>query len=193
MTGTQRTPKGSIYGGLNNINVYSILDSKYSSYFGFAREEVEVMLSYYGIENKEEEVWAWYGGYRFGNLDIYNPWSVINYISAGMIPHPYWLNTGRNEIIGEVLSKASLDITKGLESLINGEKVTTFVDTDVIYPEIGVSPYSVYSFLFLSGYLKIDKIYPQFSGSCMCDIRIPNKEIYYVYEKEIKIESEEGH
>lgn len=185
MTGILRVAKEGIFSGLNNIKVYSILDSKYSSYFGFVREEVEEMLSYYKLENKKEEIKNWYNGYRFGNTEVYNPWSVINYISDGSNPNPYWLNAGGNEIIGEILSKATLDITKGLESLLNGGKVTTFVDTDVIYPEIGNNSYIIYSFLLLSGYLKIDKLYPQFRGSCMCDVRIPNKEIAYVYEKEI--------
>ncbi|MGN0905506.1 MAG: AAA family ATPase, partial [Bullifex sp.] len=185
LTGILRVAKESIFSGLNNLKVYSILNSKYSAYFGFVREEVEEMLSYYEIENKKEEIREWYDGYRFGDTEVYNPWSVINYISDGAVPNPYWLSTGGNEIIGETLSKATLDVTKGLEILLNGGKITTIVDTDVIYPEIGRKPYIIYSFLLLSGYLKIEKIYPQLDGNYMCDVKIPNKEISYVYEKEI--------
>ena len=185
LTGILRVAKESIFSGLNNLKVYSILNSKYSAYFGFVKEEVEEMLSYYELENKKEEIREWYDGYRFGDTEVYNPWSVINYISDGAVPNPYWLMAGGNEIIGETLSKATLDVTKGLEILLNGGKITTIVDTDVIYPEIGRNPYIIYSFLLLSGYLKIEKIYPQLDGNCMCDVRIPNKEISYVYEKEI--------
>lgn len=185
LTGILRVAKESIFSGLNNLKVYSILDSKYSTYFGFNSEEVGELLSYYDMEDKKEEIKEWYDGYRFGDTEVYNPWSVINYISDGSTPHPYWLSTGGNEIIGEVLSKSTLAVTKGLETLLNGGKVTTYIDTDVIYPEIGRNPYIIYSFLLLSGYLKIEKLYPQFDGSIMCDVKIPNKEISYVYEKEI--------
>lgn len=177
--------KESIFSGMNNLKTNSILDNSYSSYFGFTNEEVKDMLAYYEYEDKYQEILEWYDGYRFGNTEIFNPWSVINYISDQCFPKAFWQSTGSNDIIGEIIGTATPEITENLYKLFCGNTITTYVDTSVIYPEVQNNPYSIYSFLLVACYLKVAAIYPQNDGNYMCDVAIPNKEILYVYEKEV--------
>lgn len=185
LTGILRVAKESIFSGMNNLKTNSILDNSYSSYFGFTNEEVREMLAYYDYEDKYQEILEWYDGYRFGNTEIFNPWSVINYISDQCFPKAFWQSTGSNDIIGEIIGTATPEITENLYKLFCGNTITTYVDTSVIYPEVQTNPYSIYSFLLVAGYLKVAAIYPQNDGNYMCDVAIPNKEILYVYEKEV--------
>lgn len=185
LTGILRVAKESIFSGMNNLKTYSILDDGYSSYFGFTEKEVKDMLRYYGKDDKYNELSEWYDGYRFGNTEIFNPWSVINYISDNCFPKTFWQSTGSNEIIGEIIQAATPEITKDLYKLLCGEKIAAYIDTSVIYPEVQNNPYSIYSFLLVAGYLKVANIYPQSDGNFMCDVAIPNKEITFVYEKEV--------
>lgn len=185
LTGILRVAKESIFSGMNNLKTYSILDDGYSSYFGFTEKEVKDMLRYYGKDDKYNELSEWYNGYRFGNTEIFNPWSVINYISDNCFPKAFWQSTGSNEIIGEIIQTATPEITKDLYKLLCGEKIAAYIDTGVIYPEVQNNPYSIYSFLLVAGYLKVANIYPQSDGNFMCDVAIPNKEITFVYEKEV--------
>ena len=185
LTGILRVAKESIFSGMNNLKTNSILDNNYSSYFGFTNEEVREMLAYYDYEDKYQEICEWYDGYRFGNSEIFNPWSVINYISDQCFPKAFWQSTGSNDIIGEIIGTATPEINENLYKLFCGNTVTTYVDTSVIYPEVQSNPNSIYSFLLVAGYLKVAEIYPQNDGNYMCDVAIPNKEILYVYEKEV--------
>ncbi len=185
LTGILRVAKESIFSGLNNLKINSILDEGYSQYFGFTKGEVKELLAYYGVANKYDEVCAWYDGYLFGNTEIFNPWSVINYVSDNCFPKAFWQSTGSNEIIGEIIASATPEIAENLHKLLASEQVTTYVDTNVIYPEVNSNPYSIYSFLLMAGYLKVAGGYPQNDGNYMCDIAIPNKEIAFVYSKEI--------
>ena len=185
LTGILRVAKESIFSGMNNLKTYSILDDGYSSYFGFTEKEVKDMLRYYGKDDKYNELSEWYDGYRFGNTEIFNPWSVINYISDNCFPKAFWQSTGSNDIIGEIVKTATPEITEDLYKLLCGEKIATYIDTGVIYPEVQNNPYSIYSFLLVAGYLKVANIYPQSDGNFMCDVAIPNKEITFVYEKEV--------
>ena len=187
LTGILRVAKESIFSGMNNLKTNSILDNNYSSYFGFTNEEVRDMLAYYDYdyEDKYQEICEWYDGYRFGNSEIFNPWSVINYISDQCFPKAFWQSTGSNDIIGEIIGTATPEINENLYKLFCGNTVTTYVDTSVIYPEVQSNPNSIYSFLLVAGYLKVAEIYPQNDGNYMCDVAIPNKEILYAYEKEV--------
>ena len=185
LTGILRVAKESIFSGMNNLKTYSILDDGYSSYFGFTEKEVKDMLRYYGKDDKYNELSEWYDGYRFGNTEIFNPWSVINYISDNCFPKAFWQSTGSNDIIGEIIKTATPEITEDLYKLLCGEKIAAYIDTGVIYPEVQNNPYSIYSFLLVAGYLKVANIYPQSDGNFMCDVAIPNKEITFVYEKEV--------
>lgn len=185
LTGILRIAKESIFSGMNNLKTYSILEESYSEYFGFTTEEVRELLQYYGKEDKMQEVCDWYDGYHFGDTEIFNPWSVLNYVSDKCFPKAFWQSTGSNDIIGEIIAAATPEITEGLHRLLCGEKITTYIDTSVIYPEVQKNPYSIYSFLLIAGYLKVAAVYPQNDGNFMCDVAIPNKEIAYVYEKEV--------
>lgn len=185
LTGILRVAKESIFSGLNNISVHSILDDKYSEYFGFTPEEIKEMTAYYEATDKYGEICDWYDGYRFGTTEIFNPWSVINYFYRHCEARPYWLSTGSNAIIGEVLSKADEEIYLRLTKLLQGETFTTFVDTSVIYPEIRKNPSSIYSFLLVAGYLKVLRSDLSISGDYICEVGLPNREIAYVYNKEI--------
>lgn len=179
LTGILRVAKESI------LSTNTILDDSYSSYFGFTKDEVKDMLEYYEYEDKYQEICEWYDGYCFGNTEIFNPWSVINYISDQCFPKAFWQSTGSNDIIGEIIGAATPEINENLYKLLCGNTVTTYVDTSVIYPEVQSNPYSIYSFLLVAGYLKVAAIYPQNDGNYMCDVAIPNKEIAFVYEKEV--------
>ncbi len=185
LTGILRVAKESIFSGLNNLKINSILDNKYSDYFGFNSEEVREMALYYGASEKYDEVCAWYDGYRFGRSEIFNPWSVINYFNNECEPRAFWQSTGSNDIIGEVLADADESIYEHLNALLRGESFLTYIDTGVIYPQIRNNPSSVYSFLLVAGYLKAIRTEASFSGDFMCEVAIPNKEIAFVYNKEI--------
>ena len=185
MTGILRVAKESIFSGMNNLKVNTILDDRYSGYFGFSRDEVEQMLAYYGQNNKLTEVCDWYDGYQFGRTEIFNPWSVINYVDEKCVPKAFWLSTGSNDIIGEIIASATPEIIENLRRLMQGETLSTYVDSSVIYPEVKKNASGIYSFLLVAGYLRCTKILPQDDGNFMCQVSIPNKEISFVYAKEI--------
>ena len=185
LTGILRVAKESMFSGLNNIKVNSVLDNRYSEYFGFTSEEVQEMAEYYGAPEKYEELCEWYDGYRFGKTEIFNPWSVIGYFNNECIPRAFWQSTGSNDIISEVLSNATVETYEKLESLMQGKSFVTHIDTGVIYPQLQNNPSSIYSFLLVTGYLKAVTNDQPFGGDYMCEVALPNKEISYVYSKEI--------
>ena len=185
LTGILRVAKESIFSGLNNLKINSILDEKYSQYFGFTASEVRAMAAYYGVPDKYDEICQWYDGYRFGDTDIFNPWSVINYFNNNCKPKAFWQFTGSNDIIGEILANADEDIYERLNMLMQGKSFLTYVDTGVIYPQIQNNPSTIYSFLLVAGYLKSLRSDSEFGSDYMCEVAIPNKEISFVYSKEI--------
>ena len=185
LTGIFRIAQESIFSGLNNLTVNSVMDEKYDQFFGFTASEVRDMLEYYGVLDKESELKNWYDGYLFGSTEIYNPWSVINYISKGCIPQAYWVNTGKNEILEDVLKVATDDITERLYSLLQGERVIAKIDQNVVYRSLSEDPANIYSLLLVAGYLKTPKKELQADGSYMCEVSIPNREIAAVYKSEI--------
>lgn len=185
LTGILRVAKESIFSGLNNIKVNSVLDNRYSEYFGFTSEEVQEMAEYYGAPEKYDELCEWYDGYRFGKTEIFNPWSVIGYFNNECIPRAFWQSTGSNDIISEVLGNATIETYEKLESLMQRKSFVTHIDTGVIYPQLQNNPSSIYSFLLVTGYLKAVTNDQPFGGDYMCEVALPNKEISYVYSKEI--------
>lgn len=185
LTGILRVAKESIFSGLNNLTINSVLDNKYASYFGFTPDEIKQMAAYYGVSDKYDELCEWYDGYRFGKTEIFNPWSVINYFNNGCEPRAFWQATGSNDIIGEIIAEADKEIYEKLTSLVNGETFTTYIDTGVIYPQIKNNPSTIYSFLLVAGYLKVLKTTLSFNGDFMCEVALPNREISLVYHKEI--------
>ena len=185
LTGILRVAKESIFSGLNNLKINSVLDNKYSAYFGFTTDEIKEMTNYYGVSDKYDEICEWYNGYRFGKTEIFNPWSVINYFNNECEPRAFWQSTGSNDIIGEIISEADKEIYEKLTSLVKGETFITYVDTSVIYPQIKNNPSTIYSFLLVAGYLKVLKTTLSFQGDFMCEVALPNREILLVYHKEI--------
>lgn len=185
LTGILRIAQESIFSGLNNLTVNSVMDEAYDQYFGFTSMEVHKMLEYYGALEKEAELKEWYDGYLFGNEEIYNPWSVINYISKGCVPQAYWVNTGKNEILEDVLKTATDEITERLYALLQGERVVARIDQNVVYRSLAEDPANIYSLLLVAGYLKTPKKELQGDGAYLCEVAIPNKEIASVYKKEI--------
>ena len=185
LTGVLRVAKESVFSGLNNLQIYSVIDTKYSKYFGFTNDEVKAMARYYGKPEKYKELCEWYDGYKFGNTDIFNPWSVINYFSNECEPRAFWQSTGNNDVIKEILTVSNPEIYDNLTSLIQGKEISSVIDTNIIYPEITNNPSSIYSFLLMSGYLKVTSSHNSLTGDYLCTLAIPNKEIDYVYRKEI--------
>lgn len=185
MTGILRVAKESIFSGLNNLKVNSILENDYSQYFGFTPEEVREMAEYYGASEKYNEICKWYDGYQFGETHIFNPWSVIGYFNSKCKPKPFWVSTSSNDIIGEIVENATDEICESLYMLLQGKSVYTSADTSVIYPNIKNNPDSVYSFLLVAGYLKIVEINEMWNGEDAYKVAIPNMEISTIYRKEI--------
>ena len=185
LTGILRIAQESIFSGLNNLTVNSVMDEEYDGFFGFTESEVKEMLRFYGAEDKEEELRNWYDGYFFGNKEIYNPWSVINYLSRGCLPQAYWVNTGKNEILEDVLKSTTDDITEKLYSLLQGERVIAKIDQNVVYRSLTEDPANIYSLLLVAGYLKAPKKELQGDGAWLCEVSIPNREIAAVYKSEI--------
>ncbi len=185
LTGILRVAKESIFSGLNNLVINSVLDNKYSAYFGFTPDEVREIAAYYGVSQKYDEICEWYDGYRFGNSEIFNPWSVINYFNNECKPKAFWLSTGSNDIIGEIIAQADQDIYDKLTSLISGNTIVSYIDTSVIYPQIKQNPSAIYSFLLVAGYLNAVKVESSYGVDFMCELALPNKEISFVYNKEI--------
>lgn len=185
LTGILRIAQESIFSGLNNLTVNSVMDDEYDKFFGFTAIEVRAMLEYYGVLDKEAELKDWYDGYLFGHTEIYNPWSVINYISKGCIPQAYWANTGKNEVLEDVLTGSTDDITERLYALLQGEKVIARIDQNVVYRSLSEDPANIYSLLLVAGYLKTPEKELQADGSYLCEVSIPNREIAAVYKSEI--------
>ena len=185
MNGILHVAKESIFSGLNNLKVNSVLDTRYSEYFGFTSDEVKAMAEYYHASERLPELREWYDGYRFGNSKIYNPWSVINYFANECKPRMFWASISSNDIIGEVLSDADEELYEKLNALLQGESVLSYIDIDVVYPKIRENLSSVYSFLLVTGYLKAISTEYAMGDGYWCRVALPNREIASVYKKEI--------
>nr|WP_297767326.1 AAA family ATPase [uncultured Butyrivibrio sp.] len=185
LTGILRIAQESIFSGMNNLSVNSVMDAEYDKYFGFTYPEIHKMMDYYGILDKEDELKEWYDGYKFGDEEIYNPWSVISYISKKCVPQAYWVNTGKNEILEDVMKTASEDINEKLFSLLQGNRVIARIDQTTVYRSLSEDPANIYSILLVAGYLKPLNKELQADGSYLCEVSIPNREIASVYKNEI--------
>lgn len=185
LTGILRVSKENLFSGLNNPTVNTVLDEKYSEYFGFTSEEVDEMASYYGVSEKRDEIRAWYDGYRFGNSEIYNPWSVTNYFNNNCQPRAYWANTSDNEIIQEIMRGLTPEIAEELLFLMQGEPVQASLNMEVIYPRISDGPDTIFSFLLIAGYLKPVRKAVETEFGTFAELQLPNMEIRRVYNTEI--------
>ena len=159
LTGCLRISKESIFTGLNNLKVVSILNANYAEYFGFTQQEVEDMLEFYGIAERTEEVRQWYDGYLFGSTEVYNPWSMTNYVDdatsqSAVFPKPYWSNTSSNSIVKELVETADRQVKQEIEDLMAGGTIEKPIHEDVTYGDIHQSQDNLWNFLFFTGYLK---------------------------------------
>lgn len=185
LTGIMRVSKENLFSGLNNPIVNTVLDKKYSEYFGFTEDEVVKMAAYYRRPTAMDEIKAWYDGYHFGNTDIYNPWSVTNYFACGGQARPYWTNTSDNEIIREILAGLTPEIAEDLAKVIQGETIHASLDMEVVYPRMSDGNDTVFSFLLMTGYLTpVGKLEETEIGT-FASLRLPNAEIRRIYNTEI--------
>ena len=184
LTGILQVAKESIFSGLNNLVVYSVLDPQFSAYFGYTPEEVREMAAEFHAEDRMNEIQEWYNGYIFGGTEIYNPWSVASYFDKDCTIDKYWLNTSGNELIGELIGRAKTDSIDQLQQLLNGNTVRVPVDVRMVYPEIKNNPSSIFSFLLASGYLKAVDTPPVKNGE-KCTLAIPNAEVLSIFKKVI--------
>ena len=189
VTGCLRISRESIFTGLNNLKIVSVLDESYAEYFGFTQNEVDSFLEDYGITSKRDEVKNWYNGYLFGNTEVYNPWSVTNYVydiirmNTGF-PKPYWSNTSSNSIIHELIEKSDDNTKNELEGLVAGGIIEKPVHEDITYEDIWQSQDNLWNFLFFTGYLKV--INKRFEDDTIyLDLKIPNREIRSIYRNKI--------
>ncbi|NFO04610.1 AAA family ATPase [Clostridium botulinum] len=186
VTGILRVEKESIFSGLNNIEVDSILGINFNDKFGFTEEQVINLLEYYNLSEKSDEVKKWYNGYIFGGKIIYNPWSVLNYIKNNEIGFmPYWINSSSNDLIKRLLSNGNEETKKNLEDLIKGNSIKKIVDDHVVMKDVEDDEENLWGFLTLSGYLKsVNK--ELIRGKFNCELKIPNEEVSIFYENLIE-------
>lgn len=185
LTGILRVSKENLFSGLNNLAVNTVVDDKYSSCFGFTHEEVVQMASYYGREDKLTELQQWYDGYLFGHTRIYNPWSVMSYFNNDCKPKAFWTNTSENSILQEMLTQLSPENAKEITGLIEGGKIITSLNMEVIYPQIQTDLAGMYSFLVMSGYLKLAEPVDETEFGTFAHVALPNFEVRRVFETEV--------
>ena len=178
ITGIIRVIKAGIFSDLNNLRVYSILDKQYSDFFGFTEKEVERMLIDFNIEYNLPEVKSWYDGYRFGDTEVYNPWSILNFVQNREL-EGYWIGTSGNFLIKEVLKDSNSEINASLEKLFNGEKIEEVITGNSDLSSL-LSYHEIWELLLFSGYLTVNKKIDEDVYS----LRLPNKEIKKFFKNE---------
>jgi hypothetical protein len=195
MTGCLRISKESIFTGLNNLEVISILSKYYSEHFGFTQDEMDTLLRYYNLEDKRQILRDWYNGYLFGNTEVYNPWSSVHVVVGWLAdknedPKPYWANTSGNDIIRRLVDIADTEMKTDLETLMAGGKISKTIHEAITYEEIDddkkKSPDNFWNFLFFTGYLKKVGEGRMEGVKKVLDLSIPNMELLYIYETQIK-------
>ena len=178
MTGIIRVIKAGIFSDLNNLKVYSILDKEYSDFFGFTQEEVKKSLEDFKIEYELPDVKSWYDGYKFGNSEVYNPWSILNFLQHREL-EAYWVKTSSNFLIKEALKNTNLDVKESLENLFNGENVEEVITGNSDLSSL-LSYHDIWELLLFSGYLTIDKKIDK----KLYSLRLPNREIKELFKDE---------
>jgi hypothetical protein len=183
ITGIMRIAKESIFSGLNNPGVYTLLAEEFDDKFGFTEKEVEALLKDYRLLEMYDQVQKWYNGYRFGEKIIYNPWSIINFLgSKGKELEPYWINTSDNQIVESLLSKGGKELKEELEQLIRGETIEKAIESNIVLKAIGSREDLLWSFLLMGGYLKqTAKRMDRTTGKMYYTLEIPNMEVRTIY------------
>ena len=175
LTGVSQISKESIFSGLNNLYVDNVLSTESDEMFGFTNEEVRKLCADYGHPEKYEEAREWYDGYIFGDAEVYNPWSLLNYIKKGFVPAAYWAGTSGNSIISDLIAKADDEVYENLMTFGSGGSISRMIDTSIVYQGLDADVDSIYSMMVTAGYLTA---VPNEYGY---DLRIPNKEMFGVF------------
>ena len=189
LTGCLRISKESIFTGLNHLKIISVLDRQYSEHFGFTESEVLQMMRYYEVEERFPAMKEWYDGYAFGDTEVYNPWSVINYMydlyaNVSAFPRPYWINTSSNDIIKDMIAEADREMQGQIEALLNGGTLDIQVHEDVTYEDMRARDENLWNFLYFTGYLTKKSEYFK-DSSIFLQVRIPNAEVKTIYRNTI--------
>ncbi len=187
MTGITRVSRESVFSDLNNLEVITSTSDKYADIFGFTEEEVASALGEFGLSDQEKEVREWYDGFTFGKLaDIYNPWSIVNYLDkkrAGA----YWANTSSNSLIEKLLRESNSDIKQSFECLLAGETLHMEIDEQIVYDQLNVKKNATWSLLIASGYLKVtEAVFSEEEGRTYYDLTLTNREVRIMFENMIR-------
>ena len=187
MTGITRVSKESIFSDLNHLEVVTTTSEKYAECFGFTEEEVFASLDEYGLSERKEEVKNWYDGFTFGSkTDIYNPWSIINYLDKKKIG-VYWANTSSNGLVGKLLQEGSKDIKQSFETLMQGGSLQMELDEQIVYNQLSKKRNAVWSLLLASGYLKVSGLeYIERTGGWRHSLVLTNREVKIMFEHMIR-------
>ena len=181
ITGILRVSKESIFSGLNNIDVDTILEHPMCTSFGFTQEETDRMLDDYSLSSHKREVKEWYNGYLFGGKTVYNPWSALSYINKGGVLAPYWVNTGSDVLLRHLLAEGPAQIRDGVEALIQGDPIRSVVNDKLAFPDLLAEPSNIWSFMLFSGYLKASDPKNNSEDLTEYTLQVPNREVRTVF------------
>ena len=187
MTGITRVSRESVFSDLNNLKVVTTTSDEYADSFGFTEEEVFAVLDEFGMSDKKQEVKSWYNGFVFGNhRDIYNPWSMLNYLDTGKLD-TYWANSSSNSLVGKLIREGSKEVKQRLEGLMRGETFRVEIDEQIVYGELNTKRNSVWSLLLASGYLKVLQVeYIEMEGRWYYTLSLTNREVRMMFENMIR-------
>ena len=183
LTGIVRVAKENIFSGLNNLEVYDIFNPEYPSYFGLTQKEVESALKYYEVDFEIDKVRDWYDGYKFGGIEIYNPWSITKYLKYKELG-TYWVNTSDNLLIYDTLKKGDLEIIEDLKQLIERKELVKSLDKGFSFEDLKVSPSYIWQLMVASGYLRVTRKLNDDPMSFKYLVDIPNLEILSFFERD---------
>ncbi len=187
LTGITRISKESIFSDLNNLEVVTATSEKYQDSFGFTQQEVSDALKEYGLSEKENDVRDWYDGFTFGSqADIYNPWSIINYLDKKTFS-TYWANTSSNSLVGKLIREGNRNIKMIMEDLLRGGSLHTYLDEQIVFNQLDTRESAIWSLLLASGYLRVEKFFPnERRGRHGYDLVLTNQEVHMMFEQMIE-------
>lgn len=191
ITGCLRISKESIFTGMNNLEMISILSKNYDEYFGFTEQEVEKICADYRLEKHYDIIKEWYNGYLFGNANVYNPWSVVRYIKdlkadENELPSSYWANTSSNSIVRRLIDIANEDTKREIEAIIEGKTLVKPVHEDITYDEVYETMDNLWNFMFFTGYFrKVREWMDEKTKQVFVELAIPNEEVRYIFRRKV--------
>src|SRR3989339_2084203 len=191
LTGILRVAKESIFSGINNLRVCTLIQDSYANQFGFLEDEVRAMLTYFELENKLDEVRRWYNGYQSGSYKVYNPWSIINLAGNKGVIQAYWVNTSDNALIKDLLKRCTPEMKEDLEVIVKGGRVTKPIQENIIMTDIEKNDEVLWNFLVFSGYLTFEN-YRLVVDTNYAELLIPNVEVGTTYKTSFRAWFAEG-